>query len=243
MVQPYRKVVLISRTVSALLFSVLLNTTVHAATIPDFTAHYSITIGDNSPAGNRILTFSENNGQYMLTAKTEASGFYSLLSPDPVLEESKGRIIGQQVRPSHYQRSNNNNPKRNLDLSLNWQSKEALSKTAPADIRYAISNQAQDYLSETLSLMLDPPGKTARKLDLLSRKHTKPYTLEKIGDETITTPAGTFKTIKYKRSRPDKNDSYVFIWCAPKVHNLPVKIQSFTKNKSDTAALNSIKGL
>jgi hypothetical protein len=241
MAQLSRKAALISRTISILLFSVLFSMATHAAPLADFTAHY--TIGDKSPAGNRVLTFSQTNNQYTLSAKTEATGLYALLSPAPITEESKGILVGQQVIPAHYLRNNNNDPDKNLDLSFDWPHKLIISKDAAKTIQYAISAQAQDFLSETLSLMLDPPGKTARKLDLVTYKRPKFYSIEHVADETITTPAGTFETGKYKRSRIGSKGDHVFIWCAPKLHNLPVKIESFKKGKSHIAVLNSIKGL
>lgn len=235
MVKHFHKVGLIS-----IIASLFLAGTVYAATPANFSAMY--VISDNKPISHRNLTLKLQGNRYTLSAKTEAVGLLAVLNPGAIIEQSQGRIDKGVVVPSHYMRSNPNNKKKNLDLSFDWKKSEILSKTSPTDITYKISAHTHDMLSETLSVMVKPPMGSS-KLDIATRSRPKFYVLKRIGEETIRTAAGEFKTVKYQRTRNGKKDRIVYIWCAPKLDNLPVKIQKQKKGKVHTAELNSYKRL
>ena len=120
----------------SIILSLLFAGSVSAAPPADFTAMY--VISDNKPVSHRELTLKTQGNQYTLSAKTMAIGFFAVLNPDPIIEQSQGAIARAKVVPAHYTRSNPNNKKKNLDLSFDWQKGELLSKTSPADVRYKI---------------------------------------------------------------------------------------------------------
>jgi hypothetical protein len=239
MTKSFHKVALITA-ITSLLVSSLLSNTAGAAVPGSFIASY--VISDNKPVSNRSLVFKTQGKRYTMTATTKATGMLAMLNPDPIVEHSQGVITKNEVAPSHYTRSNPNNKKKNLDLTFDWKKGEVLSKTSPTDISYKISAHTHDMLSDTLFLMFTPPA-TIAKLDIATRSRPKFYTLKRLGEENIKTAAGTFKTVKYQRTRNGKIDRAVYIWCAAKLSNLPVKIEKHKKGKVHTAELQSFKGL
>ncbi len=239
MTKSFHKAVLITA-ITSLLASNLSAYTAAAAVPDSFIASY--VISDGKPVSNRSLVFKTQGKRYTLSATTKASGILAMIHPDPIVEHSEGVITNNKVVPGHYTLSNPNEKKRNLDLTFDWKKGQVVSRTSPADIKYKISAHAHDMLSETLFIMFSPPATTA-KLDLVTRSRPKFYTLKRLAEENITTAAGSFKTVKYQRTRDGKNDRVVYIWCAPKLSNLPVKIEKHKKGKVHTAELQSFKGL
>lgn len=239
MTKSFHKAVLITA-IASLLPGSLLSKTAGAATPSSFIASY--VISDKKPVSNRSLIFKTQGKRYTLSATTKATGLLAMVNPDPIVEHSQGLISKNKVAPSHYKRSNPNNKKKNLDLTFDWKKGVVLSETQPSDITYKITAHTHDMLSDTLFLMFNPPATTA-KLDIATRSRPKFYTLKRLGEESITTAAGTFKTVKYQRTRDGKNDRVVYIWCATKLSNLPVKIEKHKKGKVHTAELQSFKGL
>lgn len=62
------------------------------------------------------------------------------------------------------------------------------------------------------------------------------YKLETLSEEQITTPAGTFKTIKVQRTQAGGKYT-VTLWCAPALDYFPVRIDRFKRGRSQGTLL------
>jgi hypothetical protein len=60
----------------------------------------------------------------------------------------------------------------------------------------------------------------------------KEYRFKVVGEETLETPAGTFETVKITRLRDD-NKRETYVWCAPALHYLPVRIWQREKDDAE----------
>ena len=75
-------------------------------------------------------------------------------------------------------------------------------------------------------------GETDITFNIADGGKLKEYRFKVIGKETLELPAGTFETVKVTRLREDKKRE-TFIWCAPELHFLPVRIWQREKDDAD----------
>jgi hypothetical protein len=66
-------------------------------------------------------------------------------------------------------------------------------------------------------------GETDISFDVADGGKLKVYRYRVVGADTIEVPAGTFRTVKVARVR-DNSRRETYIWCAPALHYLPVRI-------------------
>ena len=207
--------------------------TVASATPGSFDAKYIISLG--GPIGERSLSLATDGEQYTLTATTQATSLLArLLAPHPVAEKSTGHVTATTVKPDTYLKIDDNKPTKNMDLHFDWQASMLTSKKK----QYKISGGTLDLLSETLMWMVSPPGTKPQQMELAYSSRPKSYTVKQVGEETIETQAGTYKTTKYRRERTGKSDDFVYIWCAPALNNLPVKVENHKDGRVSSMVLN-----
>jgi hypothetical protein len=60
----------------------------------------------------------------------------------------------------------------------------------------------------------------------------KRYSFQVIGTETLDLPAGRFEAVKLNQVGYSKNN-LTYIWCAPELHYLPVRIWQRKKDRSE----------
>jgi len=130
-------------------------------------------------------------------------------------ESSLLRLDNQQIVPLRYNFENELSSGRNSDLHFNW---EAGTVTDPARNHSSkLASNTLDSLSFQLQLrqdMITANGQLTDKVyQLAVGKRVKNYRVTLLGEENLTTPAGTFLASKLQQYRPGKN-RYTTIWLA-----------------------------
>ncbi|MGD8630929.1 MAG: DUF3108 domain-containing protein, partial [Gammaproteobacteria bacterium] len=81
-----------------------------------------------------------------------------------------------------------------------------------------------DKLASQLAMMLAlRAGKTDMAFNIADDGKLREYRFKVVGKETLELPAGTFDTVKITRLR-DNNKRETYVWCAPELNYLPVRI-------------------
>jgi len=224
-----------------IVFSCLLLLYTHtlvAAELASFSAEYSI-----HAKGIKIATTTRT---FRHLEKQHYQFEVTTISPIPILkshilEKSQG-LWQQGPKPQFYvfdQKSRISN--KALHQVFNWQNNTIKSDYKDKHREFNIIQGMQDKLSFQLQLQLDLlNGKKQFRYSVANRKKLEPYVFNITGHESISTPMGTFNTLKIKRIKYDPKRDTVF-WVAPALDYTLVKIQHREKKYTVTALLTHYK--
>lgn len=168
--------------------------------------------------------FSEE--RYRMTAVTETVGLAALLKPIRVELESRGTLTAGGLRPERFTtRRDDKETKENADFD--WTAHEV---TLGRDGRpRAMADGAQDLLSFHYQFGYLADLGNGVGMAVATGKKFENYRFETVGEETIETPAGSFRTLHVRV----RNDSTTELWLALDRLLLPVKIRH-TDKKGDS---------
>lgn len=204
--------------------------------LPSFTASY--TIHNLTLRALNIGTYVSKLGridsdQYHYEAHTRPAGMLTWLYKDQIDEQSQWRINDKSIRPLSYTYKRSGGSKHRLvELRFDWNRRIVENKVDGDKWRMPIPLGALDKLSVQLAMMLDlERGKSTMEFAVADGGILKTYRFKVIGKERLVTPAGSYDTLKLERQR-DNNKRSTYIWCAPKLHNLPVRIDQREEDDS-----------
>ena len=205
------------------------NTQTQKPIIEPYQAIYAISYGSMDATLKRTLK-KVNKEKNIWQLSNEAS-FLFMSSK----EQAHFKYDDSDVQPINYIHKNSISAKRNSHLSFNPVTHTV---TDPSQFKSPITINAaiRDKLSFQIQLRLDAmksDGDIQEKTyGIFDTKRVKKYTVNKIGEETIITPAGTFQAIKYKQFRPQKN-KHTFFWLDKNNHYFLLRLDRFKKGKLD----------
>lgn len=141
---------------------------------------------------------------------------------------------GSQLIPVSYQYENSLSKKRDSKLQFDWQ-KRVVKDTKRSTPPVQLPDKALDKITFQLQLRLDllKQGKDfkEKQYTLVDGDRLKTYTLTYLGEEQLSTAAGTFNTTKLKQQRPGKN-KHTVIWLANDWQYLILQIERFEDGDS-----------
>ena len=210
-----------------------------------FEAEYVLHKGSVKTATTKV-TLSVSGNQYDYSRQGSTAGIASMFSSYSLSETSQFTVNSQgQIQGSKYSDTKGSkNSKRSTSILFDWAKRIAIHTKKGQSHSVALVDEALDPFAVELAMMRDL--KKSHQLPVYSivdgGKMT-PYKFEILGEETVTTPAGTFTALKIKRERENKKRT-TYIWAAPKLGYLPVKAEHVEKEGSPvTSVLTSVRGL
>ena len=181
---------------------------------------------DKSAAGKSTITFSINNGAYLLENVTEPVGLVSLFF-DQLHEKSEGIISGEGIKPNYYSRKYGNDPDKEQQANFAWSDKvvELVNKKGRKIEPLEIGTQ--DFLSFMYQFMFSPPLNNMQ-ISMTNGKKLKKYSYSFEGEEVISTKFGELNTLHLVRQgeAEDKTE----LWLAIDYKYIPVKIRRTEKD-------------
>lgn len=194
-----------------------------AVTIPNVRGgiRYQWTRGEQGLiVGQALHRWELQDGRYRMTAVIETAGLAALFRSVRVEQSSEGSIDATGFHPHSFRVVQAGKPTIGADFAEgNVTTLGQPAMAAPAD--------AQDLLSVYYQL-----GWTQRQgvqtVAVATGKKFDRIRFEVVGEETLETPAGTFRTRHYRSSGEDVTD----VWSALEYAGLPVKIR-YTDRKGD----------
>jgi len=214
---------------------------------PEFTANYSAETYGVTAAQATYKLKHKNNGIHF-TQHSETVGVAALfndttLDETSILSTHNNKLLLDEYR--YIQTGDKKN--RNTHLKIKWDktSSHKLSgtisgKAGSNPVEIDINTQVWDTLSFQLAIMMSATEKTVQEeIQVLVKGELKTYHFVNHGEKEITVSNNQVKTIKIERKSSNK-DKPLFLWLAPSLHNLPVKIEKWKKGKPHiTMLLNS----
>ncbi len=231
---------------ASLTLSLLLPTLCYAIP-PEFTATYlAETYGVT--AARATYKLKHKNNSVSFTQHSETIGVAAMFSNATLDETSILSIHDDKLLLDEYRYTQTGDKKnRNTHLKIKWNEtvNDKLSgtisgKTGKHPVEINVDTRVWDTLSFQLPIMMSANEKTVQKeIQVLVKGKLKTYSFVNHGAEEITINNNQIKTLKIERKSGNK-DKPLFLWLAPSLHNLPVKIEKWKKGKPHiTMFLNS----
>ncbi len=199
-------------------------------TLPLFRAEYDLQ-AYNIKIATAVRQLQQHPEGYILTTDSNTVGMARLFRSDFIREESIFQWESQQVKPLHYQyKHDSHRKKRHTLIDFDWTKQVA--KSALPDDAWQVALQADsvDKLSYQIMLMRDLTlGKPDIAYTVADKGKLKKYTLSVKAKETLDTALGKTATIKLHHQGSNQ-ERFSFLWCAPSLHYLPVKVEHHEPN-------------
>ncbi len=220
--------------VTAALVAALLSATAGAATpLPDFKATYELKRGALKIGNSTIELISDSNGAYTYKSHSWPVRWAAWLFKDKLHETSRGTMTDAGVRPDfyHYQRTGGAK-EREAKLVFDWERMVVENNVEDSPWEMSIPAGTIDKLVSQLAMMYAlANGQEDITFNIADGGKLKEFRFKVVGEETLELPAGSFETVKVTRLRDD-NKRETYIWCAPALNYLPVRIWQREKDDS-----------
>lgn len=209
-----------------------------------FRAEYSL-YAKNTRAAQVIRSLARlDDNSYEYRSETKTVGLASLFRKLHVVESSRLVLDERILQPLHYSYTRSGyRKKRAVAIEFNRETGR-IKNTINGDFWHLpLEPAVMDKLLYQLAIMYDlQNGRTPASYRIADGGGIKTYNFEKLGEEVVETPLGSFNTIKMIRHKPGSSRKSVF-WCAPDLEYLQVKLELTEKDGSTTVAvLKSLQG-
>jgi outer membrane biosynthesis protein TonB len=177
---------------------------------------YAIIRGDAGfVVGQSVHTWSQDGFTYALKSVTETTGLAALFKPARVVQESRGDVSAEGLRPKEFRHERVGA----VDTaSFDWEA---------ALVRYAGREEpllpgTQDMLSMYYQAVLQAPRSGNLSFVIATGRKVDRYRFDVIGEETVTTGLGERRALRL--SAKNGSDT-IDLWIASDFRGLPIKIR------------------
>jgi len=186
--------------------------------------------------GDATYRFEHSGNQYRISTVGELRGLPALLFPGQGRLESHGAITAAGLLPYEFSFERGSKDRREVAL-FDW---EAGIVTLHDHKTVALELPTFDWLAIMWQYYFSPPIGREVSFSVATTRRVVRYTITREDDERIEWGQGEIDTVRWhRRSEDGKSDGYV--WLAPSLHFIPVKIRYTGPRGTVEALLDSIR--
>jgi hypothetical protein len=186
--------------------------------------------------GDATYRFEHSGTQYRISTVGELRGLPALLFPGQGRLESHGSITAAGLLPYEFSFERSSTGRREVAL-FDW---EAGIVTLNDQTTSALDLPTFDWLAIMWQYYFSPPTGREVSFSVATTRRVARYTITREDDERIEWGQGEIDTERWhRRSEDGKSDGYV--WLAPSLHFIPVKIRYSGQRGTFEALLDSIR--
>ena len=233
----------IFKRITSIAFSgILLLSAQTALALPNaYQADYSVAKGSMT-LGNLHTSLKYSGNRYAYHKYTKATGIAALLTGIKITERTDGQFSGQNIIPQSYFYNMSRHGKSRID-KVNFNQRKAAGSYDGTPYQLNTPPNTQDRASLEISLARDLSfNKKRLSYSVITHGEKTQYNFQRIGNEKIKTPAGTFNTVKVKVIRSGSKRDTTF-WMAKELGFIPVKINHREKDTVIISVLKNYKKL
>lgn len=203
-----------------------------AGALPEFSANYDFERGRMKVGETRIELERSQDNIYRYSSESAATGFVSIFVDDIIKEESIFRFENDEFWPVSYEfRQLNSSKNRNEDITYDWTDNVASINYRGHESEQELQRGMLDrFLLQLAITMHSQEGTIDHVYEVLDNNRIKHFHLQGKQQETVETPAGSFKTLRVERIDRDP-DKTLRLWLAPELDYLPVVIEHEKRNE------------
>jgi len=217
-----------------------------AAPLPErFSAEFAVEVRGFTVGKTEVTLRPEGEGRAVYESRTTTTGLVSLFRSDRILERSVLRYQPSgKLRPLVYRYQRSGGKEKTVTIDFDWEHGVAHNTEEGRSWRFPIPDGTLDKLSYVLALMRDlERGEREFRYRVNARGKLKTYHLRVVGEERLQTALGGLNTLEVKRVRDPESRQETVVWCAERLHYLPVKIRDRDSDGTvTTLRIRSVQG-
>ena len=194
-----------------------------------FTASYELRYGSKR-VGESTLTLSSTGAQFWtFESRTEPKGLAKMLTGG-IVEKSVFALDGAELKPLLFNATESRG-KASQSVSYDWAQGIAHAERDGERADLELRPRVIDHALLQIALMLDlAGGRTLAPYQLIEKNELRSYDYERAGEETVETPAGSYRAVMVRQTRSGSSRELWF-WCAPDLRYLPVRVEQRKEGK------------
>src|SRR5262249_4632195 len=175
--------------------------------------------------GHAVYRWSRDGDKYRITGEAEAIGFFTLFLEGRVIQESRGIVTAQGLRPESFVERKPSSP--NEGLEFDWNAKQVTFDRHGEKKTEPLADNVVDWLSMLFQIAANPPPTTSDDYPLLVLTQRKFYRfhLKVLGEEEIEIPMGKVRTLHLRHIDEKDASEVVDVWLGIEQSYLPVKLR------------------
>ena len=205
---------------------------------PLFNATYSLFSSGLEIAQMERTMRKQGEDEYLYSSNTSTVGLVAVFHKDHIVEESRWKLVDNQVRPLvyTYQRSRGKKDRR-INIQFDWDNKLINNVVNERRKQMPLEEGMLDKLLYQYALMRDLLNNQPEiAYDVTDGGKMKKYNFDRMEEEVVHTPLGDLQTVKLQKVKHD-DTSKLIIWSAPSLGYLPVKVESTDEDGRATIAI------
>lgn len=207
------------------------------AQITEYTAVYAAEYKGRS-VGESTFTLerASASGEYLFLSSLRAQGLLRLIAPRPAVDRSEFRLDGDTIVPLRF--AHEDGSRKGEDdhtIAFDWDRASATIVGADFTKQVPLHAGVQDRGSLQVTLMLTlRAGSEPETFEVLDEESIDRYEYISQGSNTVTTPIGDLRTLRYRQQRSGSS-RYTLIDFAPDLDFVPARIEQFRDGESQSA--------
>ena len=173
--------------------------------------------------GRAVYRWERDGDRYRITGEAEAEGFFTLFLEGRVLQESRGIVTTEGLRPERFVETRPNNQREGLEFD--WNGRRVTFERGSSSRTTPLEDNTVDWLSMIFQLAHVPPTGQSMGLQVFTQRKMYRYRLEVLGIEQIDIPLGRVRALHLRHADARDSREVVDVWLGLDQYNLPVKMR------------------
>ena len=173
--------------------------------------------------GRAVYRWSRDGDEYRITGEAQAEGFFALFLEGQILQETRGHVTRQGLRPEAFsERKPNAAPE---GLEFDWNARTVVFDRNGAKKSASLEENTVDWLSMIFQLAHRPPQGEATEMRVYTQRRMYSFKLQVLGTEEIEIPLGKVRAVHLRHVDPKDATDVVDVWLGVDQHYVPVKMR------------------
>ncbi len=172
--------------------------------------------------GRAVYEWSRDGDSYRITGEGEAVGFFALFLEGRIVQESRGKVTAEGLRPTRFVESRPGATPEGLEFD--WRDHRVTFERGDSRRSAELADNTVDWLSMIFQMAHVPPSGESYDLKVYTQRRLYNFKLKVLGVEEIEIPLGRLKALHLRHVDPD-DQQVVDVWLGIDQHYLPVKLR------------------
>ena len=206
--------------------------------VATYTATYTVEYKGKQAGVSEWSVRDVGNGRYEFQARITPKGMLKLIRPKPTIERSQFTVEGAHFRPLEYWfEDGSRSGEDNWHVVFDWERRIATVTTTEARRELAVPDSAIDVGTLKAAVMRDLSVRGAPgPYEVADQDAVFTYEYTDSGPTTLQTGVGSLETKLFVQHRAGSSRS-TWLWAAPKLGFLPVRIEQRRNDEVQTSFL------
>ena len=172
--------------------------------------------------GKATYEWEREGDNYVITGEAFAEGFFTLFLEGRVLQESRGKVTTEGLRPEKFSERKPGYPPEGLEFD--WSGRKVTFDRKGEKSTSELGDNTVDWLSMLFQLAHRPPKGDAFDVRVYTQRRLYTFRLKVMGEDELDLPIGKVRALHLRHVDEAKNE-YVDVWLGVNQHYMPVKLR------------------